>query len=180
MNQEPIIVGLCGPMRCGKTTAAEYLQTGYAFKRRRFAGPLKDMLRSLGLTDEEVDGSLKEEPCALLGGKTPRHAMQTLGTEWGRDLIDSGLWTRAWKKSLPQGFDVVVDDVRFPNEVALIKELGGVVVRIERKGTGIVAGHISEAHALPADAVIKNDGSIEELHDQFDWLLNVWFNEKVA
>ena len=26
------------------------------------------------------------------GGKTPRYLMQTLGTEWGRMMVDGDLW----------------------------------------------------------------------------------------
>ena len=43
------------------------------------------MLYQLGLGEAHIEGALKEVPCELLGGKTPRYAMQTLGTEWGRD-----------------------------------------------------------------------------------------------
>jgi hypothetical protein len=69
------------------------------FARVRFAGPLKAMMAALGCTNAEIDGDRKEVPCDLLGGKSPRWAMQTLGTEWGRkligdDLVDSSLATR--------------------------------------------------------------------------------------
>jgi len=133
------------------------------FTRTRFAGPLKDMIRSLGLTDREIDGDLKEEPCALLGGVTPRRAMQTLGTEWGRDLIHPEIWTVIWqervRRLLAEGKWVVVDDCRFPNEAVAIKALGGFVIRIRTSvSDSPVSGHISERHELPFDASVFNEG----------------------
>lgn len=161
-----MIVGLVGPAGCGKTTAAVGLAMlkGGNFVRRRFAAPLKDMLHALGLTKEHTDGALKEEPCELLGGKTPRHAMQTLGTEWGRALITDDLWIRAWRAALPTpDINVVIDDCRFPNEAAAIRELGGVLIRINRPGFVHAATHESEAHELSADVSIDNSGSAEDL-----------------
>src|SRR6516164_9279263 len=89
------VVGFAGRMHSGKTTAALEL-IRYGFVRVRFAGPLKSMLHALGLTPAELDGDLKEQPCALLGGVTPRHAQQTLGTEWGRACITPEVWVNAW------------------------------------------------------------------------------------
>src|ERR1035437_9507797 len=118
-----IVVGLCGFIGSGKTTAANHLVEHHGFTRIRFAGPLKAMLAALGLTEEEIDGSLKNDPCDLLCGKTPRYAMQQLGTEWGRELIGPDLWIRAWSSSVEDcGMHsrIIADDVRFPNESAAI------------------------------------------------------------
>lgn len=159
------IIGLVGPAGCGKSSAAVGLSLlkDSGFVRRRFAGPLKGMLLALGLTKEHTDGALKETPCDLLGGKTPRWAMQTLGTEWGRQLITEDLWIRAWRVSLPEGSNVVIDDCRFPNEEKAIRELGGKIIRINRPGFVHTVAHESEAHELEADAVIMNDTTIEDL-----------------
>jgi hypothetical protein len=43
--------------------------------------------------------------------------MVTLGTEWGRDAVHPDLWVRLWAASGPRTSRVVVEDVRFPNEV---------------------------------------------------------------
>lgn len=171
------IVAFTGLAGAGKSTAASYLVEQRGFVRVRMAGPLKAMLKTMGLTDREVDGDLKEAPCALLGGKTPRWAMQTLGSEWGRDLIDSGLWIRAWRAAvdrLPAGTSVVVDDCRFPIEVDAITAAGGVIVRIERAGAGTESVHVSEQHELPAAAVIRNDGDVADLHLQVSDFLRHW------
>lgn len=59
---ERLIIGFTGLAGSGKSTAA--LHTGYT--RVRFAGPLKDMMRALGLTEQEIEGDRKEKPCNLL------------------------------------------------------------------------------------------------------------------
>ena len=160
----PRLIGFCGPAGCGKTFAATHLAASFGYSRVRFAGPLKAMCKALGMTDAEIDGPAKEQSCDLLGGRTPRWAMQTLGTEWGRDLIDPDLWVRAWERQalsfLDAGDPVVVDDVRFANEAAAIWQRGGVLIRLDRAGAGRSAGegHASERLDFPYDARIENGG----------------------
>jgi len=169
-----IVIAFTGLAGSGKSTAAKCLVDTWGFTRVRFAGPLKDMMRALGLGEREVDGDLKEIPCDLLGGRTPRHAMQTLGTEWGRELIAPDLWIRAWRaavEKLPADARVVVDDCRFPNEGDAVCAVGGVIVRIVRPGAGAgAAGHSSEAHMLPATVTLHNKGDMHDLLDQVDTL----------
>jgi hypothetical protein len=101
-------------------------------------------------------------------GRTPRWAMQSLGAEWGRDLIHPELWVNHWKalacETLDHGRRVVTDDIRFPNEVVAVKSSGGTVVRVERPGVA-AQSHSSEAMImyLPADLTITNDGSLAKL-----------------
>jgi hypothetical protein len=169
---ERTIVALTGLAGSGKTTAAKRMVEHHGFTRVRFAGPLKAMLAALGLSPAEIDGDRKEVPCELLGGRTPRWAMQTLGTEWGRDLIADDLWIRAWKtavaKTLP-GSCIVVDDCRFPNEFEAVKSLNGIVIRVERDGAGSgAAGHASETFKLDADQVVPNNGTLDQFAQQVD------------
>ena len=157
------LIGFAGRAGCGKSYAARALVERAGFERVRFAGPLKDMLRVLGLGDDEIEGHLKETPSALLCGQTPRKAMVTLGTEWGRDLIGPSLWIDAWARRadgvLSAGGAVVVDDVRFPNEVAQIRARGGRVVWIDGGGAYPPANHVSEAlDPAICDRVIYNAG----------------------
>jgi hypothetical protein len=152
-----MIIGLCGLAGAGKSTARIGLcLRGWHW--RPFAGPLKAMLQAMGLNPDETDGALKEAPCALLGGKTPRHAMQTLGTEWGRMLIDPDLWVRSWAARLPEDGDVVADDVRFRNEAEAIRDLGGRVIMIVRPGLVSAGTHVSEKMMFEPDETIVNDG----------------------
>jgi len=134
-----------------------------------FADPLKEMLRAIGLTDEHLFGSLKGEPLRRLCGVTPRRAMQTLGTEWGRMLIHKELWTQLWWETARpilaqlEG-KVVTDDLRYPNEAGAVRERGGGIWRIYRPGTASEE-HTSEAliDSIRPDRYIDNDGPVESL-----------------
>lgn len=168
------IIGFTGLAGSGKTAAARRLIEHHGYVRARFAGPLKDMLWAIGLTRIQLDGDAKDQPCELLGGRTPRYAMQTLGTEWGRDLICPDIWVRTWQASLerlPPDARVVADDCRFLNEEQAIRASGGHLVRIERPDAGIKAtGHNSEGQPLHADLTILNTRSLSAFLDSIDEL----------
>src|SRR6516164_7143907 len=112
-----IVLGLCGLAGSGKTTAAVHLVSQFGYQRIRFADPLKDMLRyGIGLTDTHIEGELKEIPLKALCGKSPRWAMQSLGTQWGRDCIGEQFWVNAWLRRVEESDPdkpIVADDVRF-------------------------------------------------------------------
>jgi len=157
-------IGFCGLAGAGKTTAALHLVQTMGATRMRFAEPLKRMLAALGCGAEDYDGAGKNVPSALLCGQTPRHAMQTLGTEWGRELIGWDLWVNGWKAAverLPHETLVVVDDVRFENEAAAIRARDGLLFEILRPGQLLDSFHFhcSENSPLKAGPVIVNDGT---------------------
>lgn len=132
------IIAFTGHLGCGKTTAAKVLVKEYGFICVHFADVLKRMLKKLGLSDAQVYGDEKEIPSDLLGGKTPRYAMQTLGTEWGRRAIFDDIWVRATMQTIERISDkqlkVVIDDCRFLNEVKAVEEAGGTIIKVLRDG----------------------------------------------
>jgi hypothetical protein len=166
MTKLPIrLVGLTGLAGAGKTTAAEVFTDWLPFTRLSFATPIKEMLRVI-----IPDVSDKEARPPVLGGYTVRHALQTLGTEWGRMQIDHDLWVRAAMEKAREALGqtpcarVVFDDVRFENEAQAILDAGGVIVKIERPGVQGMS-HVSEK-GLPdsmVTAVLQNNASVEEL-----------------
>lgn len=163
----PRVVALTGAAGSGKSTAAEYLIRHHGYERVKFAGPLKDMCRAIGLTDSQIEGDRKEEAAAMLSGRTPRHVMQTLGTEWGRKCIGEDFWAELWvhhaNNALAAGGRVVTDDCRFPNEAEAVRSLGGVIIKLAGRG-GIAGTHESEAGCGQADAIVDNDGCVTELY----------------
>lgn len=178
------IVAFYGYKGCGKSKAAKQFIDSFGFIRYSFAAPLKQMLLTLGLNTEQLWGDEKETPSDLLGGKTPRWAMQSLGSEWGRHCIDGNIWVRVWQKSLPLTKAVVVDDLRFPNEAVAIKLAGGYIVKIERPGLAFDTSHESEKYvddedAIPLDEIIVNDGTLAQFQARIV-LLNGRLNMKTG
>lgn len=159
----PRVVALTGAAGSGKSTAADYLILRHDYERVKFAGPLKDMCRAIGLTEDHIEGRLKEVPCDMLCGKTPRHLMQALGTELGRNLIGEDFWIRLWLHRVAAAKRVVVDDCRFPNEAEAVRSLGGVIIKLEGRG-GIAGGHESEKGCGTWDGVVENDGCVTDLY----------------
>jgi hypothetical protein len=121
---------------------------------------------------------------------TPRMFMQMLGTEFGRNMIHPNIWVNSTLAEYTPGQNWIIADVRFPNEVKEIKNLGGIIVKIERpdhlrvptvwesylKKKDEYASwndylienypsllHESETTDLPADYVIVNDSSLTSL-----------------
>lgn len=172
------LISIHGKKRSGKGVSATYLQEHHGYQLVKFADTLKEMLRTLfrcaGYDDEMIErfieGDLKETPLDILDGKTPRYAMQTLGTEW-RDFICETLWVNIAvmkiKSLLDQGIDVVVDDMRFPHEMRAIKDLNGTIVKVKnnRLIDNEFSTHSSEIE-LPDDIF----DVILENHDTFDYL----------
>lgn len=141
-----MLIGFTGLAGCGKSTAAKHLEQQHNWTRARMADPLKNMLRSLyadmghsGVEIERrIEGALKDSPDGIVG--TPRHLMQTLGTEWGRKIIHRDFWVNvAAARILSCKGHVVVEDIRFDNEAKMIRALGGRIIRIVR------ADHVSAA-----------------------------------
>lgn len=72
-------------------------------------------------------------------GITPRKIMQVIGTELFRHELPKhfptiqSIWVQTMErkiKSLPSSAKIVIDDVRFPDEIDLVHKLGGEVIRI--------------------------------------------------
>lgn len=91
----PLLIGLAGLKGAGKDTAAEWLCFHGFFERIALADPIKDGLAAmLGLNAYTFsEPALKETVIDWLGC-TPRHLMQTLGTEWGQRYVARDVWTR--------------------------------------------------------------------------------------
>lgn len=179
------LLAFCGLAGSGKSTAADHLVSAHHFRRLRFAGPIKRMIRCLLVESganlieavEMVDGNQKESPTPLLGGKSPRFAMQTLGTEWGREIIAPDLWRRILlskvKRCREDGLSVVVDDLRFENEAVALKEAGFTILAVKRPGTMFtVEQHSSEQQVLTFDRILLNNGPVEKLRADLDLFLS--------
>lgn len=163
------LIGLCGYKRSGKDTAANILRR-QGYEQLAFATPLKLMLETLlqyanvspGLVNQCLNGHRKDFALGTLQAKSCRQAMQTLGTEWGRDLIGQDLWVDILFDHAQSYDKVVISDVRFDNEVVALRKHGGKLIRIDRGHSP--SGHASEyiEHIIP-DITITNIGTLLEL-----------------
>lgn len=164
------IIAVMGVAGSGKTIVARRLEK-YGFARTRFASPIKDMLRvGLGLTEAQLDGDDKAQPIADLGGVSARVMMQTLGTDWGRRMIHPDLWAMVWKRHAAKlDGPIVVDDLRFPNEAAAIREMGGAIWRVYRPGL-VTMDHASERSQkhIDEDLLLNNATTLADLEKSVD------------
>lgn len=204
-----IILGFSGFIGSGKNTAAKFLITEHGFQQESFAGSLKDVISSIfgwdrelleGLTDESRTWRNEIDPWWAsrlnIPNLTPRWVMQNLGTDVLRNHFHNEIWIASVENKLQKSKEnVIVSDVRFPNEAESIKRLGGLVIRIKK---GIEPEwynlalqvnsssdrdakekldkfnvHSSETSLVgySYDYTICNDGTIEELYNKLDSIL---------
>ena len=172
----PRLIGLyASAPRSGKSTVANYLNRQFGYEIVPFAQTLKRMVRPLlvncGYSEEEIiDMEASDKLMTVRGlGVTLRHLYQTLGTDWGRKMVNENLWTIVWRQKVAtllaesDGY-VVVDDVRFENEAREVRGFGGEMWRIFRHPV-TPGAHVSEGglENYRFDRLIYNYGSIEEL-----------------
>ena len=154
-----MLVGLCGNKESGKSAVAKYLlEFGHGFERRSFATPLKAVAQIIfGFSEDQLYGDQKETVDPRYGFSA-RWVLQQLGTNIVRE-IHPDVWVMAWERSLTtvhKKSSVVVDDVRFPNEVQAIRDRGGIILKLHKIGEPTTFdGHASEnIYALEADVDI--------------------------
>jgi hypothetical protein len=209
-----LIIGLSGLIGSGKNTAADYLKRSHGFTQLAFADALKDAVGLVfgwprylleGDTDESriFRETIDEWWGKRLGIKnfTPRFALQHIGTDVFRQHFNDSIWILNVERKIAtlqeHGYNVVVTDVRFPNEVAALRSLGARFLLISpvqkpawydiAKGFqpyNLTQGmrdlypqvHASEYAWVQEqfDAEIVNSGTINELYDRVEEQLKVW------
>lgn len=200
-----MIVGFVGLIGAGKDTAADYLVNFHGFRRDSFASTLKDAVAAVfgwdrvlleGRTKEAREWREQIDPwwANRLGIDylTPRWILQYWGTDVCRNHFHDDIWIASLENKMRKTKDnIVISDVRFPNEIKAIHNAGGTVIRIKRgpepdwfqdavnansgktnmswltsktrlEKLGI---HASETAWVGGDidAVISNDGTIDDL-----------------
>ncbi len=174
-----MLVGLYASYpQAGKSSVAQYLVKHYDFAQVKFADTLKKMayvfLSDLGIENPEeyIEGSRKEEVLPHIW-VTTRWIMQSIGTEWARDQIHRDTWLFIVRQKIKQHEKVVIDDLRFPNEYDMLKDMMAFLVKIERPGYSQKVNHQSEGSLdeMSFDLVLVNDGSLVDLYNQIESIL---------
>lgn len=203
-----MIVGFVGFIGSGKDTAADYLVNFHGFRRDSFANTLKDAVSAVfgwdrvlleGRTKEAREWREQVDPWwsarLEIPHLTPRWILQHWGTEVCRHGFHDDIWISSLENRVRKtGDNIVISDVRFPNEIKSIKDAGGKVVRVVRgadpewyqdawhvnQGPTNMSWAISKMrmeklgiHASETawigkgiDLEVDNNGSIDELYNQ--------------
>lgn len=163
-----MLIGLCGYARSGKDSTARILAELADFKSMAFADALRELAYKI---NPYVAPSNDGEP------RRYAEVLDTLGYEQGkridevrgylqrlgvgvRDVFGADVWVNALHARIASTTaDVVITDVRFPNEARYVQR-AGLLWRIVRPGTGPVNRHESELHqeSFKVDAeIVAND-----------------------
>ena len=137
-----MIIGLYGDSRAGKDTTARIMQEEFGIEWRSFAAPLREILLNMNPIICDDDGDL----CRLSDAVTSfgwdfvkKHYPQSVDMmislgQSVRDLIHVDAWI--WSVLTdPMPTNMVISDVRQPNEYDAIINAGGEVWKIIRPGT---------------------------------------------
>jgi hypothetical protein len=188
------LIGLLGQAGSGKDTVADMiceltlgsyvnLTLGSYVNRLALASPIKAFCsKVLDFTDVQLWGPSEErnkpDPRYIRADGvplTPRHALQQLGTEWGR-ACHPNIWIdyAIRQAETSDAFITLITDCRFVNEAKAIRAAGGEVWRIVRPAATLAAiaggDHASEREmqsfsmAALVTREIDNSVSLADLH----------------
>jgi hypothetical protein len=192
-----LIIGICGLIGSGKGTVADILEEHHCFDKVSFADTLKNAAATIFRWDRAMlEGDTKDSRekreqvdewwAERLGipDFSPRYLLQYMGTEVMRDNLHPDIWVLSLERKIIEcgPGDYVVPDVRFPNEIRMIKRNGGKIWHVQRGELPDWFGqNPSHIHASETswnneifDATIYNNGTIDDLKLTVDNLLKAW------
>ena len=141
--------------------------TGQPWRIKKFALKLKLMMCAfLNCTLEDLE--TEEFKKKIIFGKSVRYMLQTIGTEWGRNLIDENVWVDSLFMNWEPDSNWIVTDVRFHNEVAAILGREGVMIKVNRFENKDLHASEIQIPDLIINYEIDNAGTLEELFRQVE------------
>jgi dephospho-CoA kinase len=167
-------IALTGKMRSGKDTVADHLIKNYGFTRFAFGDGIRSVCKDL--FPEQFDN-----------GQKPRSLLQGVGQ--AMRVFNPIVWIRKCFRDIDEygGANIVITDLRQPNELHAVKLRGYYVIRVSspdelRMQRMNAAGdnftmdnlnHETERHidSMDVDFEIHNDGDLKQLHSQIESIL---------
>ena len=158
-----MLIGVAGELRSGKDTLADILVQEHGFAKRSLALKIKEMVEVLtGIPLVAVEEYGRDTIIPWLG-VSHRYLWQTIGTEWGRNIINKDIWLLCLNASKN---NIVIPDIRFTNEADYIRKSGGKLIHVIRPDNEQAEGrgHESEngVSVSERDIVIYNDRTLED------------------
>lgn len=113
-------------------------------------------------------------------GFSPRFVFSRFGTEVMHTLFGKDVWVKTVLRRAsqdPPGTHLLIGDVRFPAEVEIVKEMGGLLVRVDRPG--LVKNPTDDTHSSETsldsfdgwDHTIANTGTMGDLRAAVHWFI---------
>jgi hypothetical protein len=164
-----VIIGVSGYAQTGKDEISK-IALEYGFERAAFADTLREALMALnpligvGVRVRDFVGLVGWEKAKRTSPEL-RYLLQRMGTEAGREIFGENIWVNKTLGGLDPAKNYIITDVRYKNEAAAIRDLGGQMWRVVRPGTGPVNKHKSEVDLddYTFDFTIKNNGDLDNL-----------------
>ena len=191
-----MIIGLSGKKRAGKDSLAEHLIRNHGFIKVAFADPLRDITYDLnpwivGVNRRKARLQTLYTKCGGWEGIKAednwsgevRRIMQVLGVSV-RDNVGPETWVNAAmervREFVADNIPVVMTDMRFPNEVEIVRSNGGLIVRIERDSLpaeSLKDQHVSETlldnMSILRPELIINSDPFHDFHARAERELNL-------
>ena len=173
-----IVIGLGGSLRSGKDTAADFLVEDLSFDKlgmsddslhqfvmrqnpwiqtnEGFFARYRTIIAEHGYTDAKKIDDL-------------RQFLQLTGTEAGRDLIGENVWVDIIRNKILASTapGVVVTGIRYPNELDMIRKLGGTTIYVTRADSTEhrMSQHSSETtlSGKDFDHILANNSTLDDL-----------------
>lgn len=175
-------IAFYGPPGAGKTTAARYLSSRYAFSPISFAGPLRVELVAALCSSSFMYSPDSCSECARRMRETHDTATKAryvpLLQAWGafRRAEDPDYWVGTARRTLRRwtgagiGGRAVVDDLRYDNEREMLLAEGVIPVLVDAPGRALKPAHESEMDwpNWPVECLVENRGTLEDFYRELD------------
>ncbi len=201
MENSRRLIAIAGFKNSGKTTIGRYLTEHHKWKEVYLADPIKEIVRIIynldnseetnnmlyGLTPEGRD---KRENEITMWGHSIRKGLELIGTDafpfiHNNEEYYNDIWGKIFEEKIKNiSGNIVVPDIRLPNQFDMIRRLGGEIVVVSRNPDELSipsivrkenGDHFSNYAFLDCmqdgDIIIDNSSNFEELYCKIEELL---------